>query len=212
VAVLDEGEIGRPGRKGHSSRGAPISYPGLGGSSACRRHRRPVPAHDYLCVARTRRQQRRAGAVSTAAPTAPTRHERSASARPHPNVPRTPDLGPGRLPNAERFRGSRPSAQATPRARPRLGAHPAMSSTTSEPGLGASGLTGNRLQTPSARRGSRRPRLGPHSLGSIVAPRMIKRAPRVTVRPDCEGAEGAVPRSSSAKQVGQMPLVACRLA
>src|SRR6266536_4154072 len=50
VAVLDEGEVGRCGRKGHLSRGTPISYPGLGGPSACRRHRRPSPGSLLLVL------------------------------------------------------------------------------------------------------------------------------------------------------------------
>jgi hypothetical protein len=52
VAVLDEGEVGRCGRKGHSSRGMPISYPGLGGPSACRRHSAAKSRLTITCVAR----------------------------------------------------------------------------------------------------------------------------------------------------------------
>ena len=56
-----------------------------------------------------------AGAVSAVVPTAPTRHERSASTLPHPNVRKTRDLGPAgrRAERLGRFSSSRPRNDAS---------------------------------------------------------------------------------------------------
>jgi hypothetical protein len=95
VALGDEGEIGRCGRKGHSSRGTPLSLPWARRAVSLPQASAARSRLTITCVARPRRRRVAPGAVSTAIPTAPVRYERSASGVPHPSVQRTRQLGPG---------------------------------------------------------------------------------------------------------------------